>query len=147
MTVRERQASVRARRKKRGRRLIIAYALCGVIFLLLALMIVLMVCGVLYIREHLASAPDRELPDGNMEPDDPALSEPPIVPIETAVPEEPQFLIVLFKIAKKQIHTCEYYFKKLWNQHIGEATALPPREEIIPAACVPAVCPEVADVA
>ena len=66
----------------------IAYALQGVIFLLLALMIVLMVCGVLYIREHLASAPDGELPDGNMEPDDPALSEPPIVPIEPAIPGE-----------------------------------------------------------
>lgn len=86
MTVRERQASVRARRKKRGRRLMIAYALRSVIFLLLALMIVLMVCGVLYIRDHLA--PDSKLPDGNMEPDDPALSEPPIVPIEPAIPGE-----------------------------------------------------------
>ena len=66
----------------------IAYALRGAIFLLLALMIVLMVCGVLYIREHLASAPDSKLPDGNMEPDDPALSEPPIVPIAPVVPEE-----------------------------------------------------------
>ena len=88
MTVRERQASVRARRKKRGRRLMIAYALQSVIFLLLALMIVLMVCGVLYIKEHLAPAPDSKLPDGNMEPDDPALSEPPIVPIEPAIPGE-----------------------------------------------------------
>ncbi len=50
----------------------IAYALQGVIFLLLALIIVLMVRGVLYIREHLAPVPDSELPDGNMEPDDPA---------------------------------------------------------------------------
>ena len=66
----------------------IAYALRSVIFLLLALMIVLMVCGVLYIREHLAPAPDSKLPDGNMEPDDPALSEPPIVPIEPAIPGE-----------------------------------------------------------
>ena len=66
----------------------IAYALRGVIFLLLALMIILMVRGVLYIREHLASAPDSELPDGNMEPDDPALSELPIVPIEPAIPGE-----------------------------------------------------------
>ena len=41
----------------------IAYTLRGVIFLLLALMIVLMVCGVLYIKEHLAPAPDIELPD------------------------------------------------------------------------------------
>ena len=65
-----------------------AYALQSVIFLLLALMIVLMVCGVLYIREHLAPAPDSKLPDGNMDPDGPALSEPPIVPIEPAIPEE-----------------------------------------------------------
>ena len=66
MTVRERQASVRARRKKRGRRLMIAYALRAVIFFLLALMIVLMVCGVLYIKEHLAYTPDSELSDGNI---------------------------------------------------------------------------------
>ena len=66
MTIRECQASVRARRKKRGRRLIIAYALRGVIFFLLALMIVLMVCGVLYIKEHLAYTPDSELSDGNI---------------------------------------------------------------------------------
>lgn len=31
-------------------------------------------------------APDSESPDGNMEPGGPALSGPPIVPIETAVP-------------------------------------------------------------
>ena len=60
MTVRERQASVIAKRKKRGRRLMIAYALRGVIFLLLDLMIILMVCGVLYIKEHLAPAPDSD---------------------------------------------------------------------------------------
>ena len=66
MTVRERQASVRARRKKRGKRLMVAYTLRGIIFLLLALMIVLMVCGVLYIREHLAHTPDSKLPDGNI---------------------------------------------------------------------------------
>ena len=88
MTVRERQASVRARRKKRGKRLMIAYALRGVIFLLLALMIVLMVCGVIHMREHLAPAPDSKLPDGNMAADDPALSELPIVPIEPAIPGE-----------------------------------------------------------
>lgn len=45
----------------------ITYSLRGVIFLLLALMIVLMVCGVLYIRDHLAPAPDSKLPDGNIE--------------------------------------------------------------------------------
>lgn len=88
MTVRERQSSVRARRKKRGKRLMIAYALRGVIFLLLALMIVLMVCGVIHMREHLAPAPDSKLPDGNMAPDDPALSEPPIVPMDPAIPGE-----------------------------------------------------------
>ena len=66
----------------------IAYALHDVIFLLMALMIVLMVCEALYIREHLAPAPDSKLPDGNMEPDGPALSEPPIVPIEPAIPGE-----------------------------------------------------------
>ena len=38
----------------------------GIIFFLLALMIVLMVCGVLYIKEHLAPAPDSKLPDGNI---------------------------------------------------------------------------------
>ena len=41
-----------------------------------------------YIRNHLAPAPDSKLSDGNMEPDDPALSEPPIVPIEPAIPGE-----------------------------------------------------------
>ncbi len=41
-----------------------------------------------YIRDHLAPAPDSKLSDGNMEPDDPALSEPPIVPIEPAIPGE-----------------------------------------------------------
>lgn len=66
----------------------IAYALRSVIFLLLALMIVLMVCGVLYIREHLTHVPDSELPDGNMGTDNPALSEPPIVPIAPAIPGE-----------------------------------------------------------
>ena len=66
MTVRERQASVRARQKKRSRRLMIAYTLRGVIFFLLVLMIVLMGCGALYIKEHLAHAPNSELPDGNI---------------------------------------------------------------------------------
>ncbi len=88
MTERKRQAVIRTRRKKRGIKLIIAYALQSIIFLLLALMIVLIICEVLYIKEHLFPAPDSELPDGNMETDDPALSEPPIVPIEPAVPGE-----------------------------------------------------------
>ena len=72
--------------KKRGRRLI-----RPVSFLLLALMIIITVCGVLYIREHLPPAPDSESPDGNMEPEPggSALSGPPIVPIEAAVPGNP----------------------------------------------------------
>lgn len=54
MTVQECQASVRARRKKRDRRLVIAYALRSAIILLLVFMIVLMICGVLYIKEHVS---------------------------------------------------------------------------------------------
>ena len=88
MTVRERQASVRARRKKRSRRLVIAYALRSAIILLLVFMIVLMICGVFYIKEHLARVPDSESSAGDMETDDPALSEPPIVPIEPTIPGE-----------------------------------------------------------
>ena len=88
MTVRERQASVRARRKKRSRRLVIAYALRSAIILLLAFMIVLMICGVLYIKEHLACVPNSESSAGDMETDDSTLSEPPIVPIEPTIPGE-----------------------------------------------------------
>lgn len=74
--------------KKLSKRLMIAYAVRGVIFLLLALMIVLMVCGALYIKEHLSPAPDSELSDGNMETDNSVLSELPIDPIEPAIPRE-----------------------------------------------------------
>lgn len=88
MTVREHQASVRAKRKKRIRRLVIAYALRSAIILLLVFMIVLMICGVFYIKEHLARVPDSESSAGDMETDDPALSEPPIVPIEPTIPGE-----------------------------------------------------------
>ena len=59
----------------------VAYALRSAIILLLAFMIVLMICRVLYIKEHLARVPDSEPSSGDMETDDPALSEPPIVPI------------------------------------------------------------------
>ena len=88
MTVRERRASVRARRKKRSRRLAIAYALRSAIILLLVFMIVLMICGVLYIKEHLARVPDSESSAGDTETDDPALSELPIAPIEPTIPGE-----------------------------------------------------------
>ena len=66
----------------------IAYALRSTIILLLALMIVLMICGVLYIKEHLARMPDSESSAGDMGTDDPTLSEPPIVPIEPTIPGE-----------------------------------------------------------
>lgn len=66
----------------------IAYALRSAIILLLAFMIVLMICGVLYIKEHLARVPDNESSAGDMETDDSTLSEPPIVPIEPTIPGE-----------------------------------------------------------
>ena len=66
----------------------IAYALRSAIILLLVFMIVLMICGVFYIKEHLARVPDSESSAGDMETDDPALSEPPIVPIEPTIPGE-----------------------------------------------------------
>ena len=95
MTVRECQASVRARRKKRSRRLVIAYALRGVIFLLLALMIVLMVCGVLYIKEHLARVPDSELPDGNIgdSTDDTTVAGSSIIPVAPSIPGEVKIVL------------------------------------------------------
>lgn len=95
MTVRERQASVRAKRKKRGRRLMIAYALQGVIFLLLALMIVLMVCGVLYIKEHLARVPDSELPDGNIgdSTDDTTVAGSSIIPPAPSIPGQVKIVL------------------------------------------------------
>ena len=95
MTVRERQASVRAKRKKRGRRLMIAYALQGVIFLLLALMIVLMVCGVLYIKEHLARVPDSELPDGNIgdSTDDTTVAGSSIIPAAPSIPGQVKIVL------------------------------------------------------
>ena len=57
------------RRKKSGRKLILAYILRSIIFTLFALVVILMVCGVLYIKEHLAHPHDSILP-GNMETDD-----------------------------------------------------------------------------
>ena len=95
MTVRERQASVRARRKKRSRRLVIAYALRGVIFFLLALMIVLMGCGVLYIKEHLAHAPNSELPDGNIgdSTGDTTVAGSSVTPVAPSIPEEVKIVL------------------------------------------------------
>ena len=90
MTVRERQASVRARRKKRSRRLVIAYALRSVIFLLLVLMIVLMICGVLYINEHLTYAADRESPRENIgdSTGDTPVAGSSVIPAAPAIPGE-----------------------------------------------------------
>lgn len=76
------------RKKKRSRKLMMAYALRGIILALLTLMIVLMVCGVLYIKEHLAPMPDGESSAGNTETNNAALSAPPIVPVEPTIPEE-----------------------------------------------------------
>lgn len=46
------------RRRKRGIRLLVAYALQGAAILLCLLLIILLVCGGLYIREHLAGPPE-----------------------------------------------------------------------------------------
>lgn len=79
---------ISARRKKSGRKLMIAYVLQGVIFFALALMIVLMVCGVLYIKEHLAHTPDSELSAGGTDifTNDDTLSGTPIMPIAPTIP-------------------------------------------------------------
>lgn len=50
--------------------LIISYVIRGAIFALLVLIVVFTVCGVLYIKEHLAHKPESVLP-GNVETDDP----------------------------------------------------------------------------
>lgn len=60
MIERKRHTVPRTRRKKRGIKLIIAYVLQSIIFLLLALMIVLIICEMLYIKEHLFPVPDNE---------------------------------------------------------------------------------------
>lgn len=52
-----RPVSHRRKRKKRGVQLFIAYTLQAAILFVLALIITLMVCGVLYIKEHLVKAP------------------------------------------------------------------------------------------
>lgn len=77
-----------AKRKKRGKRLMIAYILRGAIFAILVLMIVLMMCGVLYIKEHLAPTPDSEPSAENTEIVNPDLSGLPIVPVAPSVPRE-----------------------------------------------------------
>ncbi|MCI8477566.1 MAG: N-acetylmuramoyl-L-alanine amidase [Oscillospiraceae bacterium] len=95
MTVRERQASVRARRKKRGKRLMIAYALRVVVFLLPALMIVLIICGALYIMEHLAPAPDSELPDWNIgnSTGNPTVAGSSIIPAAPSIPGQVKIVL------------------------------------------------------
>ena len=85
MTAQGRQVPIRARRKKRGKRLIIAYVAQGMVFFLMALMIVLMVCGVFYIKEHLAPVPDSK---SNTKADAPALSEPLVIPVKPSIPAE-----------------------------------------------------------
>ena len=79
---------IRPRHRKQGRQLIFAYVLQSIIFFLVVMMIVLMVCGVLYIKEHLAHVPDSELSSGNIETGDATLSNFPIVPITPTSPEK-----------------------------------------------------------
>lgn len=67
--------------------MILAYALQGAILLGLLLMLVLMVCGVLYIMEHFAHTPDSDLSAGNTEAGDAAPSGSPVVPITPAIPD------------------------------------------------------------
>lgn len=90
MTAQERQAATRGRRKKSGRRLMIAYALRSAIILLLTLIIILMVCGVLYIKEHLARVPDSKLPNGNagIITDDSTVAGSSVIPVAPAIPGE-----------------------------------------------------------
>lgn len=83
----ERHAHTRARRRKqRGRRLRTVFIFRSIIIVLLALMIALMVCGVLYIREHLEHTPDSEPPAEDTGDTVPSGNH--IVPIEPAIPGE-----------------------------------------------------------
>lgn len=86
MRVEERPAHAKRRRKKRGRRLIMAYILRSLVYALLLLAVVLMVCGILYIKEHLEHTPDNEPPSDSI--DDSASPEVPIVPVEPTIPGE-----------------------------------------------------------
>ena len=83
----------------------IAYALRSAIILLLVFMIVFMICGVLYIKEHLARVPDSESSAGDMETDDPALSEPPMFQYSQPFPEKSQSPIGLFKTFCRSMNT------------------------------------------
>lgn len=86
--IEKRHAHIGARRKKSGGRLMIAYVLQGAIFFVLTLMIVLMVCGVLYIKEHLAHTPDSELSAGGADifTDDDTFSGTPAIPVAPTIP-------------------------------------------------------------
>lgn len=79
---------IRSRQRKQGRKLIIAYVLQSIIIFLVVMMIVLMVCGVLYIKEHLFHTPDSGLSSGNIETGDAALSDFSVVPITPTIPEK-----------------------------------------------------------
>lgn len=81
----EHHTSISAKRKKRGVKLVIAYILQGIIFFVMALIIALMVCGVLYIKEHLAHAPDRKISTENTETDDTASSETSVIPATSPI--------------------------------------------------------------
>ena len=88
MKVEEHHTSISSKRKKRGVKLVIAYILQGIIFFVIALTIVLMVCGVLYIKEHLAHAPDRKISTENTETDGTASSKTSVIPATPIISEE-----------------------------------------------------------
>lgn len=73
----------------------IAYALRSAIILLLVFMIVLMICGVLYIKEHLTYAADRELPRGNIgeSTGDTTVAGSPVIPAAPAIPGEVKIVL------------------------------------------------------
>lgn len=65
--------------------LIISYIVRSAIFALLVLIIVFMVCGVLYIKEHFAHIPESVLP-GNIETDEPDPAETSVATVTPAIP-------------------------------------------------------------
>ena len=84
----EHHISISAKRKKRGGKLVIAYALQCIIFFVMALIIALMVCGVLYIKEHLAYVSDRKISSENTETDGTASSKTSVIPATPIISEE-----------------------------------------------------------
>lgn len=82
------------KRKKSVKSMIFSYTVLGAILVLVVFMIALMVCGVLYIREHLAHTPDNSvpLPTENVATGAPVPTETPVIP---ATPDVPDKMIVV----------------------------------------------------